>query len=64
MTTNLRNRSLISIDDVSSDEIRFLLRLAGELKSAKYAGTEKQRLAGKNLRLPLRCLAEQTLQHQ
>lgn len=51
MPVNLRNRSLLSIDDLSSDEIRFLLRLSGELKAAKYAGTEHQRLTGKNIAL-------------
>lgn len=51
MPINFRNRSLLSIDDLSPNEIRFLLRLAGELKAAKYAGTEQQRLAGKNIAL-------------
>lgn len=48
---NLKNRSLLSLDDLSAADIRFLLRLAAELKSAKYAGTEQQRLRGKNIAL-------------
>lgn len=51
MPTNLRGRSLLSLDELAPDEIRFLLRLAAELKSAKYAGTERQRLKGKNIAL-------------
>jgi len=31
--------------------VTVLLQLAGELKAAKYAGTEQQRLAGKNIAL-------------
>jgi ornithine carbamoyltransferase len=34
-----------------SDEIRFLLRLTKELKAAKLASTERQRLLGKNIAL-------------
>jgi ornithine carbamoyltransferase len=48
---NLKNRSLLTLDDLSAAEIRFLLRLSAELKSAKYAGTEQQRLRGKNIAL-------------
>ncbi len=51
MPINLRNRSLLSIHDLSPNEIRFLLRLGAELKAAKYAGTERQRLKGKNIAL-------------
>ena len=51
MPINLRNRSLLSIHDLSSDEIHFLLRLANELKSAKCAGAERQKLKGKNIAL-------------
>jgi ornithine carbamoyltransferase len=42
---------LLSIDDLSAAEIRFLLRLAAELKSAKLAGSEQQRLKGRNIAL-------------
>jgi len=51
MSYNLRNRSLLAIKDFSSTEIKFLLKLAGSLKSAKYAGTEQQALKGKNIAL-------------
>ena len=51
MSYNLRNRSLLAIKDFTPSEIRFLLNLAKNLKSAKYAGTEQQRLKGKNIAL-------------
>ena len=51
MPTNLRGRSLLTVDDITADEIRFLLRLAGELKAAKSAGTEQQRLLCRNIAL-------------
>lgn len=35
--------------DFTPEEIRFLLRLAADLKAAKYAGTETQTLKGKNI---------------
>lgn len=51
MSVNLKNRSLLTLEDLSATDIRFLLRLAAELKSAKYTGTEQQRLCGKNIAL-------------
>jgi ornithine carbamoyltransferase len=51
MPINLKARSLLSLDDVSAAEIRFLLRLAAELKSAKLSGSEQQRLKGRNIAL-------------
>ncbi len=51
MPQNLHGRSLLKLLDFSSAEIRFLLKLAAELKAAKYAGTEQQRLAHKNIAL-------------
>ncbi len=51
MPVNLRNRNLITLKDFSKKEILFLLDLAIELKKAKYAGTERQRLKGKNIAL-------------
>ncbi|HEY7646678.1 MAG TPA: ornithine carbamoyltransferase [Hyphomicrobiales bacterium] len=51
MPLNLKNRSLLSFDDFSQSEVRFLLRLAADLKAAKYAGTEQPRLRGKNIAL-------------
>ena len=40
MAVNLRNRSFLKLADFSPDEIRFLLRLSAQLKSAKYTGNE------------------------
>ena len=51
MAFNLKNRSFLTLLDFSSQEIRFLLDLAKELKAAKYAGTEQPRLLGKNIAL-------------
>jgi ornithine carbamoyltransferase len=51
MGFNLRNRNLATFFDLSPKEIEFLLKLAQELKLAKYAGTERPRLKGKNIAL-------------
>ncbi|MEU5880110.1 ornithine carbamoyltransferase [Spirillospora sp. NPDC047279] len=51
MSYNLRNRSFLKETDFEPRELRFLLRLAGALKSAKYAGTEVKRLDGKEIAL-------------
>ena len=51
MPFNLRNRSLLKIRDFSPTEVKFLLKLAADLKSAKYTGTEQQNLLGKNIAL-------------
>lgn len=51
MAFNLRNRHFLRLDDFTPGEIGFLLQLATDLKAAKYAGTEKQRLQGKQLAL-------------
>jgi ornithine carbamoyltransferase len=51
MGFNLRNRSFLKEIDFTPRELRFLLQLAGALKSAKYAGTEVPRLAGKEIAL-------------
>ncbi|HLZ56176.1 MAG TPA: ornithine carbamoyltransferase [Ktedonosporobacter sp.] len=51
MAFNLRNRHFLKLDDYSQEEIGFLLRLAAELKTAKYAGVEVQRLQGKAIAL-------------
>ena len=51
MSFNLRNRSFLKELDFSTAEWRFLLRLAAELKTAKYTGTEAPRLSGKNIAL-------------
>jgi len=51
MSFNLRNRSLLDLKDFPPRAIRHLLDLAAELKRAKSAGTEHQRLRGKNIAL-------------
>jgi ornithine carbamoyltransferase len=42
---------MLTLDDYSPAELRLLLKLAAELKAAKLAGTEQQRLKGKNIAL-------------
>lgn len=49
MAFNLRNRNFLKLLDFTPKEIRFLLDLAKELKTAKYTGTERQKLKGKNV---------------
>jgi ornithine carbamoyltransferase len=49
MAFNLRNRNFLKLLDFTPQEIRFLLDLSADLKKAKYAGTEQQRLKGKNV---------------
>ncbi len=51
MPVNLHGRNVLTLDDFSGAEIRYLLRLAVELKAAKQAGTEVPRLARKNIAL-------------
>lgn len=51
MAFNLRNRNFLKLLDFTPQEIRFLLDLSLDLKKAKYAGTEQQRLKGKNIAL-------------
>jgi ornithine carbamoyltransferase len=51
MPFNLRNRSFLKEVDFQPRELRFLLQLAAALKQAKYAGTEVQRLEGKEIAL-------------
>jgi ornithine carbamoyltransferase len=48
---NLRQRSFLSLKDFSGDEIRFLIRVAADLKAAKRGGYERRRLEGKTLAL-------------
>jgi ornithine carbamoyltransferase len=49
VSIDLRNRSFVKEIDFSSEELRYLLDLSGELKVAKAAGTEVQRLIGRNI---------------
>ncbi|HEC41198.1 MAG TPA: ornithine carbamoyltransferase [Bacteroides sp.] len=51
MPFNLRDRSFLKLLDFTPEEIRFLLDLSADLKKAKYAGTEKPRMRGKNIAL-------------
>ena len=51
MAFNLRNRSFLKELDFTPQEWTFLLELAEELKRAKYAGSERPRLTGKNIAL-------------
>lgn len=51
MPVNLRGRSFLTLLDFSPAEIRFLLKMAQELKAAKYCGYEQPRLKGKNIAL-------------
>ena len=51
MAFNLRNRSFLKLLDFTPEEIQFLLDLAADLKKAKYTGTERPTLTGKNIAL-------------
>ena len=51
MAFNLKNRHFLRLLDFTPQEIKFLLDLALDLKKAKYAGFEQQRLVGKNIAL-------------
>ncbi|HEY0952399.1 ornithine carbamoyltransferase [Nocardioides sp.] len=51
MPVNLRGRHLLSLRHHTADEIRYLLDLSRDLKRAKYAGTERQLLQGRNVAL-------------
>ncbi len=51
MAFNLRDRSFVKLLDFTPAELRFLLKLAADLKAAKYGGYEQPRLSGKNIAL-------------
>ncbi len=51
MPVNLRNRNFLKLLDFTPEEIHFLLNLSADLKKAKYTGTERQLLKGKNIAL-------------
>ena len=51
MAFNLKNRHFLRLDNFTPEEIGYLLQLSTELKAAKYAGTEQQRLRSKNIAL-------------
>ena len=46
MGFNLRNRSLLTVQDYTQQEFKYLLDLARDLKRAKYARTEQEHLEG------------------
>src|SRR5215217_5766331 len=48
---DLRGRHLLRLADYSPEEITYLLDLAEELKAAKKAGREEQKLVGKEIAL-------------
>jgi ornithine carbamoyltransferase len=47
----LRGRHLLTFDDYTAEEISYLVDLAGELKAAKRAGEEEQKLVGREIAL-------------
>ena len=51
MAFNLRNRSFLKLLDFTQRDLKYVLDLARDLKRAKYAGAEVQRLKGKNIAL-------------
>jgi len=51
MAFNIRNKNFVKLLDFTPKEIKFMLDLAVDLKKAKYAGTEQQKLKGKNIAL-------------
>ncbi|MGT2888014.1 ornithine carbamoyltransferase [Streptococcus didelphis] len=48
---NLRHRHFLTLLDFTSQELEFLLNLSEDLKRAKYAGIEQEKLKGKNIAL-------------
>ena len=51
MPFNLKNRSFLKLIDFSKRDVTYILDLARDLKRAKYAGNDIQRLRGKNIAL-------------
>ena len=51
MAFNLKNRNFLKLLDFTPQEIKFLLKLSQDLKTAKYTGTEQPKLKGKNIAL-------------
>lgn len=51
MPFNLKNRHFLKLMDFTREEVKFLLDLSIDLKKAKYSGTERQMLKGKNIAL-------------
>ena len=51
MPINLKGRSFLSLRDFTSDEIKYMLDLAADLKIKKRSGIRGNSLAGKNIAL-------------
>ncbi|KOY03480.1 ornithine carbamoyltransferase [Pseudomonas nunensis] len=51
MAFNMRNRSLLSLMHHTTRELNYLIDLSRDLKRAKYTGTERAHLQGKNIAL-------------
>ena len=51
MSYNLKSRSFLKLLDFSKRDLTYILDLARDLKRAKYAGNEVQKLKGKNIAL-------------
>ena len=51
MAFNMRNRSLLSLMHHTTRELNYLIDLSRDLKRAKYSGTERPHLQGKNIAL-------------
>lgn len=51
MAYNLKNRNLLSLDELNARDIQHLLEMSHELKRAKAAGTEQPTLRGRNIAL-------------
>jgi ornithine carbamoyltransferase len=49
MSFNLRNRSLLKVQDYTQREFQYLLDLARDLKRAKYSRTEQPHLSGREI---------------
>ena len=49
MPVNLKGRSFLTLKDFTPDEIRYLLKLAANLKDKKRAGIRGKTLEGKNI---------------
>jgi ornithine carbamoyltransferase len=54
MSFNLRNRSLLTVQDYTPREFRYLLDLSRDLKRAKYARTEQKHLPRRGPAAPSR----------
>jgi ornithine carbamoyltransferase len=51
LAAGLRGRHLLTLEEYSADEIRYLLDLSAELKAAKREGREQQTLVGREIAL-------------